>query len=78
MTKMSKKHHNEIEIFIKQKTDYLLFHDSENFEIQLMKETTFSFIQNYKSMTVKKLNVVKKYLDEYLKKTLSVLASHLQ
>ena len=44
MMKVSKKYHSEIEIFIKQKTDYLFSHHLENLEIQLMKETTFSFV----------------------------------
>ena len=67
---MSKKYHSEIEIFIKQKTDYLLFHYSKNLEIQLMKETTLSFIWNYKLMIVEKLNAVKKYLNKHLKKNI--------
>src|SRR5436190_19144350 len=33
MMKVSKKYHNEIEIFIKQKTDYLLSHYLKNLEI---------------------------------------------
>jgi len=33
MTKVSKKYYSEIEIFIKQKTDYLFSHYSENLEI---------------------------------------------
>ena len=35
-----------------------------------MKEITFSFAQNYKSMIVEELNAVKKYLDKYLKKSI--------
>src|SRR5437762_14000739 len=68
--KMSKKYYNKIEIFIKQKTDYLFFYCSENLEIQLMKETMLSFVQNYKLMIVKKLNTVKKYFNEYLEKSI--------
>src|SRR5436190_14994517 len=70
MTKVSKKYHNKIEIFIKQKINYLFFHCSKNFEIQLIKKTTFSFAQNYKSMTVEKLNAVKKYFDKHLEKNI--------
>src|SRR5436190_2979303 len=70
MTKVSKKYHNKIEIFIKQKTNYLFFHCSKIFEIQLMKKTTLSFAQNYKSMIVEKLNAVKKYLDKHLEKNI--------
>src|SRR5438034_4075048 len=70
MIKILKKYHNKIEIFIKQKTDYLFFYHSENLEIQLMKKTTSSFAQNYKLMTVEKLNVIKKYLNKHLKKSI--------
>ena len=67
MMKISKKYYNEIEIFIKQKTDYLFSYYSKNFKIQLIKKITFSFVWNYKSITAKKLNVVKKYFNKYLK-----------
>ena len=43
MTKMSKKYHNKIEIFIKQKTNYLFSHCLKNLEIWLMKEIMLSF-----------------------------------
>src|SRR6266487_5942937 len=35
-----------------------------------MKETTLSFAQNYKSMTAEELNVVKKYFDKHLEKSI--------
>ena len=35
-----------------------------------MKEITFSFVQNYKLITAEKLNAVKKYLNEHLKKSI--------
>src|SRR5438034_8826149 len=35
-----------------------------------MKEITFSFVQNYKLITAEKLNAVKKYFNEYLKKSI--------
>ena len=65
---MSKKYHSDIEIFIKQKIDYLLSHHLKNLEIWLMKKTTLSFAWNYKLMITKKLNAVKKYLNKHLKK----------
>ena len=70
MTKVSKKYHSEIEIFIKQKTDYLFFYYLKNLEIQLMKEIMLSFVWNYKSITVEELNAVKKYFDKHLKKSI--------
>ena len=70
MMKVSKKYYSKIEIFIKQKTDYLLFHYLKDLEIWLMKEIMLSFIWNYKSMIVEKLNAVKKYLDEHLEKSI--------
>ena len=68
--KVSKKYHSKIEIFIKQKIDYLFFHCLKNLEIQLMKKTILSFVQNYKSMIAEKLNAVKKYFNEHLKKSI--------
>ena len=70
MTKISKKYHNEIKIFIKQKINYLFSHYLKNLEIQLMKEIMLLFAQNYKLMTAEKLNAVKKYFNEHLKKSI--------
>ena len=70
MTKVSKKYHNKIEIFIKQKIDYLSSYCLKNLEIWLIKKIMLSFAQNYKSMIVEKLNAVKKYLNEHLEKNI--------
>ncbi len=62
------RYHSEIELFRRKKVDELTSHRKEYHQVNLISDFESSFIRNYKSMFEKKLQTVKHYLDEHLKK----------
>ena len=66
--RISEAYHSEIEVFIRDKADELASHRKENHQINLIFKAKSFFVRNYKSMSEKKLKIVKHYLNQYLQK----------
>ena len=60
----------EIKAFMKQDANILPNHRSENYKIKLLKGKQALFMQNYKSLSEQKIEIMKKYINEHLGKSL--------
>ena len=68
LTRVPTQFYSKIKVFIKSNANKLPLHRTKDHKIQLIEGTTALFTCNYKPMLIEELEVVKKYLEEYLGK----------
>ena len=66
---MPKEYNSEIDIFLKQNVNILPDHRGKDHKIDLLKNKQAFFVRNYKPLLKQKTDTMKKYIDEYLRKS---------
>ena len=64
------KYYLKIKVFIKQDANILSNYRPENYKIKLLKDKQVFFVQNYKSLSKQKTNIMKKLIYKHLGKFL--------
>jgi hypothetical protein len=66
--RVSKKYHEEIDVFVRKNANKLAEHRKKDHEITLKFESEISYVRNYRLMSKSELKVIKHYLNEHLAK----------